>query len=327
MKGLSSSQVSQFLIKYGLNVITEQKKKPFYIKFFEQFNNFLTILLIGAALLSFLLGETLDGGLIIGIVILNGIFGLYQEAKAEESLAVLKKMTVTKVRVIRHEKEIEIDSKYLVPGDLVYLEEGIKIPADGKVVKSINLEINESALTGESFPVIKIEKEEVYSGTIVAKGRGYVIITKIGDETKFGEIAHNLGTIEDGTTPLQKKLSDLTRLIGIGGIVLSIIVFLVSLFEGSGYFPAFLLSVSLAVAVVPEGLPAVMTINLALGMKKMAGKKAILRRLSAIEALGSITLIATDKTGTLTTNKMQVKEIYFDNTIKSQIPNPKSQIN
>ena len=315
MKGLSSVQVSQSLNKYGLNIITEQKKKSFLIKFFEQFNNFLTILLIGAAVLSFLLGESLDGGLIIGIVILNGLFGLYQEAKAEESLAMLNKMTVTKVRVIRDEKEIEIDSKYLVPGDLVYLEEGIKVPADGIVTKSINLEINESALTGESFPVVKAEKEDVFSGTIVAKGRGYITITKIGDKTKFGQIAHNLSTIVDGTTPLQKKLADLTKFIGIGGIVLSVIVFLISLFEGTGYFPAFLLSVSLAVAVVPEGLPAVMTITLAIGMKKMAGKKAILRKLSAIEALGSITLIATDKTGTLTTNKMQVKEIYVDNNI------------
>lgn len=312
MKGLTSTQVSQSLNKYGLNIITEQKKKSFLLKFFEQFNNFLTILLIGAAVLSFLLGESLDGGLIIGIVILNGLFGLYQEAKAEESLAMLKKMTVTKVRVIRDEKEIEIDSKYLVPGDLVYLEEGIKVPADGIVTKSINLEINESALTGESFPVVKIEKEDVFSGTIVAKGRGYITITKIGDKTKFGQIAHNLSTIVDGTTPLQKKLADLTKFIGIGGIVLSVIVFLVSLFEGTGYFPAFLLSVSLAVAVVPEGLPAVMTITLAIGMKKMAGKKAIVRKLSAIEALGSITLIATDKTGTLTTNKMQVKETFAD---------------
>ena len=273
MKGLTSHQVSQYLTQYGLNTITEQKKKSFFLKFFEQFNNFLTILLIGAAVLSFFLGETLDGGLIIGIVILNGLFGLYQEAKAEESLKVLKNMTVTKVRVIRDEKEIEIDSKYLVPGDLVYLEEGVKVPADGKVEKSINLEINESALTGESFPVVKAEKEEVFSGTIVAKGRGYIVITKIGDNTKFGQIARNLSSIEDGATPLQKKLADLTKFIGIGGIVISLIVFMVSLLEGTGYFPAFLLSVSLAVAVVPEGLPAVMTITLAIGMKKMAGKR------------------------------------------------------
>ncbi|MEK7109598.1 MAG: cation-translocating P-type ATPase [Patescibacteria group bacterium] len=316
MKGLTSAQVSQFLIQYGFNIITEQKKKSFFIKFFEQFNNFLTLLLISAAGFSFFLGETLDGGLIIGIVILNGFFGLYQEAKAEESLKALKQMTVTKVRVIRDGKQVEVDSKYLVPGDIVFLEEGVKIPADAIVIETINLEVNESALTGESLAVLKIVKDEVFSGTIVARGRGLIEVKKTGDKTKFGQIAANLMSIEDGSTPLQKKLANLTRFIGIGGIVLSIIVFLVSLFEGTGYFPAFLLSVSLAVAVVPEGLPAVMTITLAIGMKKMAGKKAIVRKLSAIEALGSITLIATDKTGTLTTNKMQVKEFYVDESVK-----------
>lgn len=312
MKGLSSAQVSQLLTQYGFNVISEQKKKSIFIKFFEQFNNFLTLLLIAAAIFSFFIGETVDGGLIFSIVILNAFFGLYQEAKAEESLQVLKKMTISKVRVIRDDKEIEIDSKFLVPGDLVYFEEGVKIPADGEVVKSINLEINESALTGESFPVVKIEKEEVFSGTIVARGRGYIKIFRTGDMTKFGQIAQNISLIKNEETPLQKKLAGLTRLIGIGGIILAITVFLASLLEGTGYFPAFLLSVSLAVAVVPEGLPAVMTITLAIGMKKIAGKKAIIRKLSAIEALGSITLIATDKTGTLTTNKMQVKEIFIN---------------
>lgn len=317
MKGLTTTEATRFLSQYGLNIIKEQKKKSIILKFFEQFNNFLTILLIGAAGFSFLLGETLDGGLIIGIVILNGFFGLYQEAKAEESLKALRQMTVTKVRVIRDGEQVEIDSKYLVPGDIIFLEEGVKIPADAKVIETINLEVNESALTGESLAILKNVKDEVFSGTIVSRGRGLIEVVKTGDKTKFGQIAGNLMSIEDGSTPLQKKLADLTRFIGIGGIVLSIIVFLVSLFEGTGYFPAFLLAVSLAVAVVPEGLPAVMTITLAIGMKKMAGKKAIVRKLSAIEALGSITLIATDKTGTLTTNKMQVKEIYGENKARN----------
>lgn len=312
MKGLTQAQAEQFLEQYGLNVISEPPKKNFIIKLFEQFNNFLTMLLLGAAVFSFFLGEGVDGILIIAIVVLNAFFGLYQEAKAEESLKALKQMTVTKVRVIRDGQQIEIDSKFLVPGDIVYIEEGIKIPADGTVIQSINLEINEAALTGESLAVLKKEKDELFSGTIVSKGRGMLQIEKTGDLTKFGQIAKNLSTIVEGQTPLQKKLSDLTRFIGIGGIILSILVFVISLIEGSGYFPAFLLAVSLAVAVVPEGLPAVMTITLAIGMKRMAGKKAILRKLSAIEALGSITLIATDKTGTLTTNKMQVKEIYTD---------------
>jgi len=312
VKGLTTSQASTFLNQYGLNTLSEQKKKNIFIKFFEQFNNFLTILLIFAAVFSFLIGEKIDGILIISIVILNALFGIYQEAKAEESISALKEMTVTKIRVIRDGKEQEIDSKYLVPGDFIFIEEGTKIPADGVVAESVNLELNESVLTGESLPVNKKLKDEIFSGTIVAKGRGLIEITKTGMSTKFGQIATNLSTIEDSETPLQKKLRDLTRLIGIVGIFLAVIVFTVSFLEGSGYFPAFLLAISLAVAVVPEGLPAVMTITLAIGVKKMANKKSIIRKLSSIEALGSITLIATDKTGTLTTNKMKVKNVYVD---------------
>ncbi len=312
MKGLTSQQAEGFLKQYGYNMISEHSKKSFLVKFFEQFNNFLTMLLLGASVFSFFLGEGVDGALIIAIIILNAFFGLYQEAKAEESLKALKEMTVTKVRVIRDGQQIEVDSKFLVPGDIVYIEEGVKLPADGQVVESVNLEVNESALTGESLAISKKENDEVFSGTIVSKGRGMLKVIHTGDNTKFGMIAKNLSTIVEGQTPLQKKLSDLTRMIGIGGIALSILVFVISMIEGTGYFPAFLLAISLAVAIVPEGLPAVMTITLAIGMKRMAGKKAILRKLSAIEALGSITLIATDKTGTLTTNKMQVKEIYVD---------------
>ena len=319
MKGLSSSQAEAFLKQYGLNIISDQEKKTFIQKFFEQFNNFLTILLITAAFFSLFLGEIIDGVLIVLIVVLNAVFGLYQEAKAEESLLVLKEMTRTMVRVLRDGKQVEIESKFLVPGDVVYLEEGIKVSADGKIIESINLEINESALTGESLSVSKQIDEEVFSGTIVARGRGLMHITHTGDSTKFGAIAKNISEISDSATPLQKKLEDLTRFIGIGGIVLSVVVFLISIFEGSGYFPAFLLSISLAVAIVPEGLPAVMTITLAIGMKTMAKKKAIIRKLSAIEALGSITLIATDKTGTLTTNKMQVKEIWTMDDGKSKV--------
>lgn len=312
MKGLTNTRADELLNQYGLNVIAEQKKKNILTKFFEQFNNFLTILLILAAIFSFLIGERIDGILIISIVVLNALFGIYQEAKAEESIAALKEMTVTKVRVMRDGKEQEIDSKYLVPGDLIFIEEGTKISADGVVVEAMNLELNEAALTGESLSVTKKIKDIVFSGTIVAKGRGFIEIEKTGMNTKFGQIAVNLSTIEDTETPLQKKLKDLTRLIGIVGILLAAIVFIISFLEGTGYFPAFLLAISLAVAVVPEGLPAVMTITLAIGVKKMADKKSIIRKLSAIEALGSVTLIATDKTGTLTTNKMKVKEIFVD---------------
>lgn len=311
-KGLSSHKVQQLLNQYGLNIIIEQKKKPFLVKLFEQFNNFLIILLLLAAILSFIVGETVDGALILLIVILNAFFGLYQESKAEEAIHALKKMTIATIRVIRDGEEQEIESKFLVPGDLIFIEEGVKIPADGIVSDALNLEINEAMLTGESFAVIKQKNDGIFMGTIVSKGRGYVIVTETGMQTKFGTIAEHLSEIESSKTPLQKKLENLSKKIGLIGIIVSCVVFVLSLWSDSGYFPSFLLAISLAVAVVPEGLPAVMTIILSLGMKRMAAKKSIIRKLSAIEALGSVTLIATDKTGTITTNKMQVKYLYLD---------------
>ena len=318
MKGLTVKEVEQLLDEYGLNEITEQKRKSIFMKFLEQFNNFLVILLIFAAVLSFFVGETVDGALIVGIVFLNALFGLYQEGKAEQAINLLKKMTVTKVRVIREGREQEIDSRYLVPGDIIFIEEGLKIPADATVFEVRNLEINEAALTGESLPVVKKIKDSIFTGTIVAKGRGYAKISATGMRTKFGQIAEHIELIKDTKTPLQKKLDSLTKAIGIGGILLSLIVFALNLFQGAGHFSAFLLAISLAVAIVPEGLPAVMTITLAIGVKEMAKRKAIIRKLAAIEALGSVTLIATDKTGTLTTNKMKVKEIYVDEKIYEQ---------
>src|SRR3989339_1476229 len=315
MKGLTTLQAEELLKKHGLNTISEQKKKSLLVKFFSQFTNFLTILLIVAALFSLLIGEVIDGVLIVSIVILNALFGLYQEAKAEGAIEALKKITITKIRVIRDGIQTEIESKFLVRGDVCFIEEGVKIPADGVIIEGMNLELNESVLTGESLPVPKSKDEEVFSGTIVSKGRGFFQINKTGMETKFGKIAQDLSVIDDSKTPLQKKLEDLTRLIGLIGIGAAIFVFIISFFRGSGYFPAFLLAISLAVAVVPEGLPAVMTITLSLGVKEMSRRKSIVRKLSAIEALGSVTLVATDKTGTLTTNKMKVSELFVDDKL------------
>lgn len=315
MTGLSTEKALELLSKYGLNSIKEPPKKNILFKFIEQFNNFLTLLLIVAAALSFFIGESLDGALILGIVILNALFGLYQEGKAEEAIGLLKKMTISKVRVIRDGKERELESKYLVPGDLVLVEEGVKVPADAQIVAARNFELNESALTGESLSVSKIENDAVYMGTIVARGRATVKVVATGMSTKFGEIASHMRQVGEIKTPLQKKLEKLTRLIGIMGILISVLVFGLSFLQGTGYFPAFFLAVSLAVAVVPEGLPAVMTITLSVGVKEMAKRKSIIRKLSAIEALGSITLIATDKTGTLTENKMKVNEVYVDQKI------------
>ncbi|MEN9327438.1 MAG: hypothetical protein RI947_246 [Candidatus Parcubacteria bacterium] len=312
MQGLTTEQAEELLKVHGMNVIKEQKRKSIFAVLFEQLNNFLTILLIVAALLSFFIGEPVDGALILAIVVLNALFGVYQEAKASEAIAALKEMTVTKIRVIRDGKEVVLDSRYLVPGDVIFIEEGVKIPADGSITQTINLEINEAALTGESLSVAKNEKDESFMGTIVTRGRGFATITATGMETKFGQIASRLANIEEAKSPLLIKLEHVTKAIGIIGIVASLLVFFLATFQGSEYFASFLLAISLAVAIVPEGLPAVMTITLSIGVKEMAKKKAIVRKLTAIEALGSITLIATDKTGTLTTNKMKVKEVYFD---------------
>lgn len=314
-KGLTHEHVEKLLKEYGLNVLQDKKKKGIFSILFAQLNNFLTILLVIAALLSFFIGEIIDGSLILSIVFLNALFGIYQEKKAENAIDALKQMSITKVRVIRDGHEQELDSRYLVPGDIYFIEEGSKIAADGILEEALNLEVNEAALTGESLPVNKKNTDEIFMGTVVSKGRGYVKVTQTGMRTKFGNIAAHLNDITESKTPLQLKLEGLTKLIGIAGIVASLFVFVLSLSQNAGYFPSFLLAISLAVAVVPEGLPAVMTITLALGVKEMANKKAIMRKLSAVEALGSVTLIATDKTGTLTTNKMKVKEVFVDNKI------------
>ncbi len=312
IKGLSSQQADKLLSQHGLNIIKGKKKKPILKIFLEQFNNFFTILLLMAAITSFFIGEVIDGSLIISIVVLNAFFGIYQEKKAEKALEFLKKMTVSQIRVIRDGKEKEIDSRFLVPGDVFFIEEGVKVPADGLVVQSVNLEINEASLTGESLSIIKKLKDEIFMGTIVSKGRGYIKVVRTGMETKFGKVATKLSQVKQEETPLQGKLKDLSKQIGWIGVGASIIVLILSYLQGSSFFSSFLLAVSLAVAVVPEGLPAVMTMTMALGVSKMAKKKAIVRKLSSIETLGSITLIATDKTGTLTENKMKVKEIFVN---------------
>lgn len=315
-KGLSAKKAQELLAHFGTNEIKETRKFTLLSSFISQFNNFLTILLILAGVISFLLGEKIDSLFIFLIVILNALFGLYQEAKAEKSLETLKKLTVSMVRVRRDGKEQEIDSRFLVPGDIIFIEEGNKVPADAKILESMHLEVNEAVLTGESLPVEKEagknKDENIYMGTIVAKGRGYAEVSATGGSTKFGQIAKTLSTIEKVKTPLQKKMEIFSKQIGIIGILASISVFILSFIQDKTLLESFIFAVSLAVAVVPEGLPAVMTITLAIGVEKMAKKKAIIRKLNSIEALGSVTLVATDKTGTLTTNKMTVKKIWVD---------------
>ena len=324
-KGLLSQKAVDLLKQYGYNEISDVKQFTLIKSIIGQFDNVLILLLIAAGGVSFFVGERLDSLFIFLIVILNAFFGLYQEFKAEKALSYLKKLTVTTIRVIRDGKEQQIDSRYLVPGDLIYIEEGAKIPADCQVVETRNLEVNEAALTGESLPVVKNSHDQksnqLFMGTVVAKGRGYAQVLKTGNQTKFGTIAKTLSTIKEIKTPLQKKLDGFTKQIGVIGIVASSVVFILSFIQEKSLIESFIFAVSLAVAAVPEGLPAVMTITLAIGVERMAKKKAIVRKLNAIEALGSITVIATDKTGTLTANQMRVKKIFVENNVY-EITNP-----
>ncbi|MBI1863416.1 cation-translocating P-type ATPase [Candidatus Microgenomates bacterium] len=315
MQGLAHAEVLVRQKTYGLNILENVKKKSTLFLFLSQFTNLLTVLLLLAAVISFVIGEKLEGVLIVGIVGMNAIFSVYQEKKASDAVNLLKDLSVTITRVIRDGREQEVDSKYIVPGDIIYVEEGSKVIADGKLIEGRNLELNESVLTGESLSVPKEQNEQVFMGTVVSKGRGYVEIQKTGMNTKFGDITRHLTHVSEGKTPLEKKLDDVSKKIGITGIVASALVFILSLFHGSSLTLAFLTGISLAVAVVPEGLPAVLTITLGIGVREMARKKAIVRKMSAIEAIGNVTIIATDKTGTLTTNNMSVKEIYVSGKV------------
>lgn len=314
--GLSNKQAQKLLTQFGYNeIVGKPRQRPFGI-LLSQFTSVLVVLLVIASIASLFLGDLLDGVFILLIVILNGILGFIQEYRAEKTIATLKKMTVSSVRVIRDAVEQEIDSKLLVPGDVIILEEGDKIPADGTLLESLHLEVNEASLTGESMPIEKNvhdeEKRTIYLGTIVVRGRAKVLVTFTGMQTRFGQIAVSLSQIKEEETPLQKKLDVLGKQLGILAIVASGTVFIIGLVAKRPLIEMILTSISLAVAAVPEGLPAVITITLAVGMHRMARKKAILRKLSSVEALGSATVIATDKTGTLTRNEMRVTKIWLD---------------
>lgn len=331
--GLTSAQAQELLKKHGLNEIRGKGSLRPVRLLFNQFTDFLIILLLAAASLAFLLGDRLDGLAIIAIVVLNAGLGFLQEYKAEKAIAALKKITVTKIRTRRDGQEVLLDSRELVPGDVIFIEEGTIIPADGQITEAQQLEVNEASLTGESLPVLKkparrltdgnegvISDSEglVFSGTSVAHGRAQVQVTNTGMQTRFGKIAAQLGEIKNDETPLQKRVTVLGKQLGILGVGASFLVLLLASWAGNPLFTSFLTAVSLAVAAVPEGLPTVITITLAIGVQRMARAKTIVRKMTAVEALGSTTVIATDKTGTLTRNQMQVREIYADG--RWQIP-------
>lgn len=323
-EGLSHEEAAKRLEQYGRNALQEQQGKSIIAKLLAQFKDVMIIILLIAALISGLLGEWTDSLIILFVVVLNAVLGVIQENKAEQALAALKQMSSPTANVRRSGQTKTIKAEELVPGDIVLLEAGNVVPADMRLLESASLKIEESALTGESVPVEKrtepLEHADVvlgdrvnmaYMTSHVAYGRGIGVVTATGGNTEVGKIAGFIAQEEDDITPLQKKLNELGKYFTIIIIVVAAIMFGIGIFEGRDLFEMLLTSISLAVAAIPEGLPAIVTIILALGVQKMAKRKAIIRKLPAVETLGSTEIICSDKTGTLTQNKMTVLQAYI----------------
>lgn len=324
--GIRSNEVKKRLKLYGVNILKKTKKKGAFIKFIEQFKDFMIIILIITATISFFLGETTDSLVIFLIIFFNAIIGVVQEGKAEKSLESLKKLSTPRTKVIRDGKFEIISSENLCVGDLVLLETGDLVPADLRITESVNLAVQESAFTGETVPVNKtsevVHKEKLiisdmknmaFSSSLVTYGRGKGIVVATGMNTQIGKIAKFIQEEDIQNTPLKKKLDSLGKVLGIASLAICFTIFLMGLLiYKMKVIDIFLVSISLAVAAIPEGLPAVATIVLALGVQKMAKKKAIVRKLPSVETLGSTTVICSDKTGTLTQNKMAVKKIFIN---------------
>ena len=331
-KGLDSQEVSIRLSRYGQNKLKEKKKKTTLQRFFDQFKDAMILILIAAAIVSFVVvcveqnwGELFEPALILLIVILNAIMGVYQEGKAEKALDALKNMSAPHARVIRDGKESIIDASQLVPGDIIKLEAGDFVPADAKLIHSAGLKSEESALTGESVPSEKDYLAEVkegaplgdrqnmvYSGCSITYGTATAVVTATGMDTEMGKIAGLLDNEEDTQTPLQQKLAQLGKYLGIMALAACAVIFVVGLVSGTPVLEIFMTAVSLAVSAIPEGLPAIVTIVLSIGVQRMVKKNALIRKLPAVETLGSASVICSDKTGTLTQNRMTLTKAYAD---------------
>ncbi len=327
-RGLSSEEAAARLKQYGPNELIEKKRKSPIMMFLDQFKDFMILVLICAAVISGFIGDISDTIAIIVIVAINSIIGFIQEYRAEKAMEALKRMAAPTATVLRDEKQGTIPATELVPGDLVVLEAGRVVPADIRLIETVQLKVEEAALTGESTPVEKHtdvlaednvplgdRKNMVYKGTVVTYGRGLGIVAETAIKTEFGRIAAMLQEEEDGKTPLQKRLAAFGRKLAVAVLLICTIVLGVGLMRGEPPLLMLLTAISLAVAAIPEALPAVITISLALGAKKLVRLKALIRKLPAVETLGSVTYICSDKTGTLTLNKMTVEELFVNDRI------------
>lgn len=322
LEGLSDNEVRARLLSNGPNELIDKGKKSVFAMLFDQVKEVMVIILIVAAIVSIFLHEYIDASAILIIVILNTILGFWQEFKAEKAMAALKKLAISKVHVRRGGGEKEISAEELVPGDIVIIEAGNIIPADARLIEAVNLRVQEATLTGESEPVEKISeilsgtdvpladrKNMVYTGTVVTYGRAEAVVTGTGMNTELGNIATMLQDVEDEQAPLQKRLARLGTILTGFALILIAVVALVTYLRGAHLKEMFMTAISMAVAAIPEGLPAVVTIALALSAQKMLKKKALIRHLPAVETLGSVTVICSDKTGTLTQNRMEVTDV------------------
>ena len=332
-KGLTAEEAKKRQEEYGLNELKAKKKKSLLVKFLEQFKDFMIIILIISAIISGVVGVAQGEGftdtiIILIVVVVNAIIGVAQENKAEKSLEALQKLSSHVAKVIRNGKLQVIQSKELVPGDIVILETGDYVPADLRIIEAVNLKAQEAALTGESVPVekmaAKIEDEKIgigdrinmlFSSSLITYGRGKAVVVETGMNTEVGKIADIINTAEEQETPLQQKLDKLGKTLGIVALAICAVIFVVGLLYGKEPIHMFMTAVSLAVAAIPEGLPAVFTIVLAIGVQRMVKRNAIVKKLPAVETLGSASVICSDKTGTLTQNKMTVEKVFCDGNL------------
>lgn len=323
--GLKAKDLEKLREEYGENELNSKVKKSSFMVFLEQFKDFLVIILLVAALISFISGNKESTIVILAVITMNAILGTVQHVKAEKSLESLKKMSSPKARVIRDGQKQEIDSTELLPGDIVLIEAGDIVPSDARILESFSLMVNESSLTGESESVEKIsevideenltvgdQKNMVFSGSLVTYGRGKLLVTSTGMKTELGKIAALLDETEESATPLQKSLEKFGHKLSIAIIVLCIVVFFMNVARGVNTLDSLMFAVALAVAAIPEALGSIVTIVLAIGTQKMAKENAIIKKLHSVESLGCVSVICSDKTGTLTQNKMTVKHLYVD---------------
>lgn len=327
-EGLNDAQVAENIKHYGYNELTEKKREPILQVFLNQFKDLLVCILIAAAIISMTTGNTESTLVIFAVILLNAILGTVQHFKAEQSLDSLKALSSPSAKVFRNGLKIEIPSKNIVPGDILLLEAGDFIAADGRIIENFSLQVNESSLTGESESVNKTseiinsenlalgdKKNMVFSGSLVTYGRALVVVTNTGMNTEIGKIANLMEQTQEKKTPLEANLDDFSKKLAFSILGICLIVFCLSIYRGTPLINSLMFAVALAVAAIPEALSSIVTIVLALGTQKMAKENAIIKKLKAVEGLGCVSIICSDKTGTLTQNKMTVKKVYVDNKL------------